>query len=143
MRTTIDLPDDLHQAVTSIAAHSRRSMNQTVADLIRRGLAPLPGPLDAAAALAALRVGERTGLPLIRSPRPVTAEDVRARRRVNSVGGARGGRTGARATTGASWPASTTGLWLFIRMWASGSRCDSKRSKGVFGRTIGGSVVGL
>lgn len=75
MRTTIDLPDDLHQAVTSIAAHSRRSMNQTVADLIRRGLAPLSGPLDA---MAAPRVDERTGLPLIRSPRPVTAEDVRA-----------------------------------------------------------------
>lgn len=53
-------------------------MNQTVADLIRRGLAPLPGPLDAAAASAALRVDERTGLPVIRSSRPVTAEDVRA-----------------------------------------------------------------
>ena len=44
MRTTIDLPDDLHQAVVSIAAHSRRSMNQTVADLIRRGLAPRSAP---------------------------------------------------------------------------------------------------
>lgn len=77
MRTTIDLPDDLHQAVTSIAAHSRRSMNQTVADLIRRGLAPLSGPLDAVAA-SALRLDERTGLPLIRSPRPVTAEDAQA-----------------------------------------------------------------
>ncbi len=77
MRTTIDLPDDLHDAVTSIAAHSRRSMNQTVADLIRRGLAPHPGPLDASVA-SALRIDDRTGLPLIRSPRPVSAEDVRA-----------------------------------------------------------------
>ncbi len=77
MRTTIDLPDDLHQAVTSIAAHSRRSMNQTVADLIRRGLAPLSGAQSAVAATA-LRRDERTGLPLIRSPHPVTAEDVRA-----------------------------------------------------------------
>jgi plasmid stability protein len=77
MRTTIDLPDDLHQAVTSIAAHNRRSMNQTVADLIRRGLAPRSGPLDAVAS-ASLRLDEGTGLPVIRSPRPVTAADVRA-----------------------------------------------------------------
>ena len=38
MRTTIDLPTDLHHAVTSIAAHSRKSMNQTVAELIRQRL---------------------------------------------------------------------------------------------------------
>lgn len=77
MRTTIDLPDDLHQAVASIAAHNRRSMNQTVADLIRRGLAPTVGASEAASR-GALRVDKRTGLPLIRSPRAVTAEDVRA-----------------------------------------------------------------
>jgi hypothetical protein len=77
MRTTIDLPDDLHQAVVSIAAHSRRSMNQTVADLIRRGFAPRSAPLDGDA-LASFRLDERTGLPTIRSPRPVTAEDVQA-----------------------------------------------------------------
>ena len=77
MRTTIDLPDDLHQAVTSIAAHSRRSMNQTVAELIRRGLA-LPSGAQGATAATALRLDERTGLPLIRSARPVTVEDVRA-----------------------------------------------------------------
>lgn len=77
MRTTIDLPDDLHRAVTSIAAHSRRSMNQTVADLIRRGLAPPSGPLGSGAP-STLRLDQDTGLPVIRSPRPVTAEDVRA-----------------------------------------------------------------
>jgi plasmid stability protein len=77
MRTTIDLPDDLHQAVTSIAAHTRRSMNQTVADLIRRGLAPSSASPDTLSP-AAIRLDERTGLPLIRSPRPVTSEDVRA-----------------------------------------------------------------
>ena len=77
MRTTIDLPDALHQAVFSIAAHSRRSMNQTVADLIRRGLAPRSAPLDGDA-LASFRLDERTGLPTIRSPSPVTAEDVQA-----------------------------------------------------------------
>ncbi len=74
MRTTIDLPDDLHQVVSSIAAHTRRSMNQTVADLIRRGLAP--GAV--AGGDTALRMHGPSGLPQIRSPRPVTAEDVRA-----------------------------------------------------------------
>ena len=77
MRTTIDLPDDLHRAVTSIAAHSRRSMSHTVAELIRCGLA-LPAEAQGATAASALRLDKRAGLPLIRSPRPVTVEDVRA-----------------------------------------------------------------
>ena len=77
MRTTIDLPDELHHAVISIAAHSRRSMNQTVAALVRRGLEL--APLDqATAASTVLRVDDCTGLPVIRSARPVTAADVRA-----------------------------------------------------------------
>lgn len=77
MRTTIDLPADLHHAVTSIAAHSRKSMNQTVADLIRRGLGHPPSA-TAAAAKAGGRIDPRTGLPVVRSARPVTVEDVRA-----------------------------------------------------------------
>lgn len=77
MRTTIDLPADLHHAVLSIAAHGRKSMNQTVAELIRRGLAHPPQAAGAAAG-PGLRIDERTGLPSIRSPRPVTEEDVRA-----------------------------------------------------------------
>jgi hypothetical protein len=77
MRTTIDLPADLHHAVTSIAAHARKSMNQTVAELIRRGLAHPPLAADAATG-GGLRIDKRTGLPVFRSRRPVTAEDVRA-----------------------------------------------------------------
>ena len=77
MRTTIDLPTDLHQAVTSIAAHSRKSMNQTVAELIRRGLAQEPAAAGQTSK-AGLRIDPGTGLPLIRSLRPVTDEDVRA-----------------------------------------------------------------
>ena len=76
MRTTIDLPADLHQAVTSIAAHDRKNMNQTVAELLRRGLAN--SPLADAVANPAMRIDKSTGLPVIRLPRPVTAEDVRA-----------------------------------------------------------------
>lgn len=77
MRTTIDLPADLHDAVTSIASHARKSMNQTVAELIRRGLAHPPSAPEVAAK-PGLRVDPSTGLPVIRSPRPVTEEDVRA-----------------------------------------------------------------
>lgn len=78
MRTTIDLPDDLHQALSSIAAHNRRSLNHTVAELIRRGLA-LPAAATAPGAVAAgIQLDARTGLPLICSPHPVTDDDVRA-----------------------------------------------------------------
>jgi hypothetical protein len=77
MRTTIDLPADLHDAVTSIASHSRKSMNQTVAELIRRGLAHPPLAADKSPK-PGLRVDRSTGLPVIRSARPVTVEDVRS-----------------------------------------------------------------
>lgn len=77
MRTTIDLPADLHHAVNSIASHTKRSMNQTVADLIRRGLASPVSPTDNRAE-PTFRVNPATGLPLMRSSRPVTAEDVHA-----------------------------------------------------------------
>jgi hypothetical protein len=77
MRTTIDLPADLHRVVTSIAAHTKRSMNQTVADLIRRGLEPSGGD-SGPAARNAMKLDPLTGLPVIRSSRPVTADDVRA-----------------------------------------------------------------
>jgi hypothetical protein len=77
MTTTIDLPADLHHAVTSIASRARKSRNQTVAELIRRGLPHPPLAADTAAN-PELRIDQSSGLPVIRSPRPVTAEDVRA-----------------------------------------------------------------
>lgn len=84
MRTTIDLPADLHHVVTSVAAHTRKSMNQTVADLIRRGLVVGAVPAEGLVGGPGHDKGPRlqqdalTGLPLICSSRPVTAEDVRA-----------------------------------------------------------------
>ena len=77
MRTTIDLPTDLHHAVSSIAAHTRKSMNQTVAELIRRGLAQPPQG-SGEVSISGVRIDQGTGMPLIRSPRPVSDEDVRA-----------------------------------------------------------------
>jgi hypothetical protein len=52
-------------------------MNQTVAELIRRGLAHPPLAAKEAAK-PGLRIDRSTGLPVIRSARPVTAEDVRS-----------------------------------------------------------------
>jgi hypothetical protein len=72
MRTTIDLPDDLHRIVTSLATHTRSSLSQTAADLIRRGLA-LPGRDPPAIATSSI-----TGLPVLHSSRPITPEDVKA-----------------------------------------------------------------
>lgn len=74
MRTTIDLPDDLHRAAAAIAQHSGHSLSRTVADLIRRGLSA--GVAEAE--MPAYAVHPRTGLPLVRSSRPITADDVAA-----------------------------------------------------------------
>ena len=74
MRTTLDLPEDLHRVVSSLALHTQRSLSATAADLIRRGLAAeQAGQPRSKQAVDAL-----TGLPLVRLPRAVTPEDVRA-----------------------------------------------------------------
>lgn len=74
MRTTIDLPDDLHRIALALARHNRRSLSGTVAELMRRGLesraAEPPAP--------AYRRDDDTGLPVVRSKRPITPEDVKA-----------------------------------------------------------------
>lgn len=57
--------------------HSRKSIKQAAAELIRRGLARNTAA-SGKATKAALRIDPGASLPLIRSPRPVTAEDVRA-----------------------------------------------------------------
>jgi hypothetical protein len=73
MRTTIDLPDDLHRQALSIARDTSRTLSETVADLIRRGLAH-----GGAASAAGVGRSERTGLPVVRLGSVVTTEDVRA-----------------------------------------------------------------
>lgn len=77
MRTTINLPPDLHDAISSIAAHNRQSLNQTLADLLRRGL-QAPAASAEAPASGLVRIDGVTGLPTFRSPRPVSPEDVKA-----------------------------------------------------------------
>ena len=70
VRTTIDLPDDLHKQALAIARDTRRSLSETVADLIRRGLG--------AGSTAAISIDRRTGLPVVSVGTVVTSEDVRS-----------------------------------------------------------------
>jgi hypothetical protein len=69
MRTTIDLPDDLHRQALSIARDTSRSLSETVADLIRRGLAQ--------GRTQEISRSEVTGLPLVRLGTTITTDDVR------------------------------------------------------------------
>ena len=70
MRTTIELPEDLRREVELLASETARSLDETVADLIRRGLAK--------GETARITTRERTGLPLVHLGRVVTSEDVRS-----------------------------------------------------------------
>lgn len=71
MRTTIDLPDDLHRVATSIARDSGQTLSQTVARLLREALGRNRGRDD--------YLSPVTGLPVIRlGDGLITTEDVRA-----------------------------------------------------------------
>jgi hypothetical protein len=70
MRTTVDLPADLHAQVVAIARDTHRSLSETVAFLMRRGLGE--------SRPAALTHSAATGLPLVRLGRIITTEDVRS-----------------------------------------------------------------
>jgi hypothetical protein len=70
MRTTVDLPVDLHALAKRVARDRGVTFSEAVADLLRRGL----GQADP-------REGETsptTGLPMVRVGRRVTEEDVRS-----------------------------------------------------------------
>jgi hypothetical protein len=70
MRTTIDLPEDLHRQAVSIARDTSRTLSETVADLMRRGLGT--------GTAAGIGRSERTGLPVVRLGTIITTEDVRS-----------------------------------------------------------------
>ena len=70
MRTTIDLPDDLHQQALSIARDTSRTLSETVAFLMRRGLSQgLKGEIARSAV---------TGMPTVHLGTVITTDDVRA-----------------------------------------------------------------
>jgi hypothetical protein len=69
MRTTLDLPDDLHAQALAIARDTHQTLSQAVARLIRRGLSTgTPGEITSS---------PRTGLPVAHLGRTITTEDVR------------------------------------------------------------------
>ncbi len=69
MRTTVDIPDDLHALAVAIARDTHRTLSQTIAELIRRGLGSgIQGEITKSA---------RTGLPVAHLGRTITSEDVR------------------------------------------------------------------
>jgi hypothetical protein len=70
VRTTIDLPDDLHRLMTAIANDRRQSLSHTVAEVLRRALQ--------ADARSSTEVDPATNLPLVRLGRTITSEDVRS-----------------------------------------------------------------
>ena len=70
VRTTVDLPADLHKQALAIARDTHRSLSETVADLMRRGLR--------AGSTAEISVNDRTGLPMVSVGVVVTSEDVRS-----------------------------------------------------------------
>lgn len=74
MRTTIDLPEDLHRIVSSLAAHTRSSLSRTAVELMRRGLAMPAAEKDK----TAFSVHPVTGIPVLPLGRRVTPEDVKA-----------------------------------------------------------------
>jgi len=76
MRTTVDLPEDLHRIVVGVARDTGRSLSQTIVLLLRRGM--MAGDQVAEPAAPVYFTDPATGLPLVRSPRPVTSEDVRS-----------------------------------------------------------------
>lgn len=70
MRTTIDLPEDLLGTAKAMARGRKQTLGQTIADLMRRGLRPVPDE--------PIRISPRTGLPVIHLGRVTTLEDVKA-----------------------------------------------------------------
>lgn len=70
MRTTIDLPDDLHSQAKSIAKDTSRTLSETIAELVRRGLEQ--------GGRREISRSARTGLPVLRLGTVITTEGVRA-----------------------------------------------------------------
>jgi Arc/MetJ family transcription regulator len=69
VRTTVDIPDDLHAQAVAIARDTHQTLSQTVTVLMRRGLT--------SGGAGEVRTSDRTGLPVMHLGRTITTEDVR------------------------------------------------------------------
>ena len=72
MRTTIDLPDDVHKQAQAIARDTHRTLSETVTDLLRRALGGGTAPPPT------ISIDPRTELPIVSVGTIVTSEDVRS-----------------------------------------------------------------
>lgn len=70
MRTTVDLPVELHRAITLIARDRHQTLSRTVESLVRSALAGDDH--------TTIEVDPESGLPTVRIGRRITAEDVAA-----------------------------------------------------------------
>jgi hypothetical protein len=70
MRTTVDLPEDVHRVAVAIARDSGSSLSETIARLLRAAL-EAPGPVR-------VTTSPRTGLQVASLGRVATSEDVRS-----------------------------------------------------------------
>ncbi len=70
MRTTIDLPDDLHRAASQIARDRHQTLSRTVESMMRASLAHDDR--------TTIEIDPESGLPTVRVGRRITAEDVSA-----------------------------------------------------------------
>jgi hypothetical protein len=70
MRTTINLPEDLHREALGIAYERDWTLSQAVAWLMRLGLEGGPAPLE-------IGIDELTGFPIVRIGRRITPEEVK------------------------------------------------------------------
>ena len=75
MRTTIDLPEREHALFSALAHDHGTSLSKLIVELALRGLRH---PSTVADEPARYEVDPETGLPVFRSGRPVTLEDVKA-----------------------------------------------------------------
>lgn len=71
VRTTVDLPPDVHQRAKRLAAERHQSLSATLADLMIRGLASMGEP-------ATVSTDPISGLPTLTLGRRVTSDDVAA-----------------------------------------------------------------
>ena len=70
VRTTVDLPEDIHRLTVAIARDSGSSLSETIARLLRAALAG-PGPVQ-------VSTSPNTGLKVATLERVITSEDVRS-----------------------------------------------------------------
>ena len=70
MRTTVDLPEDLHRLALAIAHDRGQTLSGAIADLLRMALSSPPAPSSDAG----------TGWPVVQIGRPVGSEDGETRK---------------------------------------------------------------